>query len=97
MHSVAITTTIIIELTEIAALARAVEIAASTDRPETSALLALLRKLDPGNTTLLRLEHQQLRRAAKTTNELLAEHESDLDAKLARRRSWPEIVAGGSL
>lgn len=97
MSRTAIITTLEIDLAEIAALAGAVELAASSDRPETGALMALLRKLDADNTTLLRIEHRQRRRAAKTTAELLAEHAGDLDAKIARRRSSPEIVAGGSL
>jgi hypothetical protein len=59
-------------------------------------LLSLLRKVAPNSPTLAELDRIARNAAVKTTSELLAEHGSDIDAEIARRRSSPEVVAGGS-
>ncbi|TMQ13041.1 MAG: hypothetical protein E6J90_11350 [Deltaproteobacteria bacterium] len=92
------TLTLTITDDEIAALDRATW-HAQTGAPvgrSAPGLVSLLRKVAPHSPTLAELARIARTAAVKTTNELLAEHGADLDAEIARRRSAPEIVAGGS-
>ncbi|TMQ04652.1 MAG: hypothetical protein E6J90_50935 [Deltaproteobacteria bacterium] len=90
------TLTLTITDDEITALASATGHTQTRNPGVAEGLRSLLRKLAPDSPTLAELNRIARTAAVKTTNELLAEHGADLDAEIARRRSAPEVVAGGS-
>jgi len=83
------TVTLTITDDEVAALASAAEHAQRAPAAWNAGLASLLGKLDRRTA--------RNTRASKPTSELLAEHEPDLDAEIARRRSSSCPAHGGSL